>query len=616
MKSNIKILKYIQILVISLLSTIVLVAQEVPNIIPKPKSCVMTQGYFNLTSNSVIVVESRNSLFAEIAEDFVQTIYKSTGYKLNIVNEIPSKSKSCIILREVKGLAKEAYRFSAKPSEIYIEASYPNGCFYGVQTLLQLLPAKVYSLTKEKAKWSIPCCEIEDEPFLEYRGLMIDACRYFFPKEEIMKFIDLMAMHKINVFHWHLTDDQGWRIEIKKYPKLTEIGAYRKETGGYEGISDNTPHGGFYTQEDVKEVVEYARKRYVTVVPEIELPGHASAAIAAYPELSCFPDREYEVQTTWGIKKDVFCPNAFTFQFFEDVFTELFELFPSPYYHIGGDECPRDRWKESKYCQDLMKVLGLENEDQIQIFFVQRIDKFLREKGNKQVIGWDEILDGGAVPSTIALSYRGHAPGVKAINQGMRTIFAPNRWCYFDYYQEDMEKEPKAQPLFIPLSKIYKYNPISDTVTVEKRKLILGMQACLWSEFIPDSKMLEYRAFPRVLALSETQWTPKRNKDFEDFCKRMLKGFQRLDEKDVNYSKAFFNVIFHFDRKEDFPQDVELTLDCPDTEIRYTTNGEVPTRKSLLYTAPLNCKKGDTIKAQGFNIKTGKCVGVMVEKTF
>jgi hexosaminidase len=402
-------------------------------IIPKPLMLKETAGEFKLGNNTKIVYSENNERVCEIAEDFAAQLQKTSGLSVKAVRQ-PQASDQ-IILRMTEGFAEEEYALSVTPQQIVVTASTPNGIFYGVQSICQLLPPQVYGGKKvTSAKWAVPCCEIRDAPRFSYRGLMLDCGRYFMPKETVMKFIDVMAMHKQNMFHWHLTEDQGWRIEIKKYPRLTEVGSMRKETTGYsKDGGDGKPHGGFYTQEDVKEVVEYARKRCVTVIPEIELPGHSSAAIAAYPELSCFPDREYEVATSWGIKKDVYCPTAATFRFLEDVFTELFDLFPSPYYHIGGDECPRDRWKESDYVQDLKKILGVEGEDQIQIFFVQRMAKFLREKGGKTVIGWDEILDGGAVPGTIVLSYRGHAPAMRATRLGMNTILTPNRWNYTDY---------------------------------------------------------------------------------------------------------------------------------------------------------------------------------------
>jgi hexosaminidase len=436
------------------------------------------------------------------------------------------------------------------------------------------------------------------------------------PKELVMKFIDIMSMHKQNFFHWHLTEDQGWRIEIKKYPRLTEIGAFRKESPiGETKEGDGIPHGGFYTQEEVKEVVEYARKRYVTVVPEIELPGHATAAIAAYPELSCFPDRKYEVATMWGIKKDIFCPSATTFSFLEDVFTELIDLFPSPYYHIGSDECPRDRWKESPYCQELMKVLGLENEDQLQIFFVQRMAKFLKEKGGKTVIGWDEILDGGAVPGTIVMSYRGHNPAVRAAQQSMNTIVTANRWNYLDYYQEDPDTEELSMFLFLPLEKVYNYFPIPDTVPQQYHQYFIGQQGSVWAEYIQTPRRAEYMAFPRAVAMSEVAWCTKEDKDWDSFRERMVKGFARLDNKDIHYSKAFYNVIFHFDRKSEFPKKVRLSIDYPGAEVYYTLNGNRPTHYSLVYSDSVTVNQGDIIRAQGF-LKNGRKVGKMIEKKF
>jgi hexosaminidase len=445
---------------------------------------------------------------------------------------------------------------------------------------------------------------------------MLDCGRYFMPNETVLKFIDVMAMHKQNMFHWHLTEDQGWRIEIKKYPRLTEIGSVRKETTGYsKDGGDGIPHGGFYTQEDVKEVVEYARRRCVTVIPEIEIPGHSMAALAAYPELACFPDRQYEVATSWGVKKDVYCPKEFTFNFLEDVFTELFDLFPSHYYHIGGDECPRDRWKECTHCQNLMKKHGFKSEDEIQIYFVQRMANFLKEKGGKTIIGWDEIIDGGAVPGSIVMSYRGHAPAMRATRLGMNTILTPNRWNYLDYYQEDPEKEEKSQGLFLPLEKVYKYFPIPDTIPAERHKFIIGQQGSLWTEFIATSQRAEYKAFPRAVAMAEVAWCDKPDKDWDSFRRRMVKGFERLDQKEVNYSRAFWNVIFGFNRKTPFPKNVGLTIDYPDATIHYTLNGEEPTTNAATCSDSIMVNKGDIIRAQGF-LSNGEKIGEMVEKEF
>lgn len=590
------------------------------SIIPQPFSLQESEGVFSLNKNTVINIPEGNKNLLEIAEDFANQFNKVSGINLQIIeNNQTEKQSNSIVFRKAENMAEEAYKLSISQKKIIITATTPNGIFYGIQTIKQLLPPDIFGEKKAgRVRWEIPCCEIEDAPRFSYRGLMLDVGRYFMPKEFILKFIDIMAMHKQNMFHWHLTEDQGWRIEIKKYPLLTEIGSIRKETAGYypkEG--DGVPHGGFYTQEDVKEIVEYARRRYVTVIPEIELPGHATAAIAAYPELSCFPEREYEVATRWGIKKDVFCPTATTFGFLEDVFTELFDIFPSPYYHIGGDECPRDHWKECSHCQNLMKILGIKSEDDLQIFFVKRISRFLREKGNKTVIGWDEIIDGGYVPGTVVMSYRGHNPAFRAAKLGLETIITANRWNYLDYYQEDPVKEEKSQGLFLPLSKVYNYYPIPDSVPQQYHQYYIGQQGCVWTEFIQNEARAEYKTFPRSIAMSEVAWCHKDKKDWDSFCRRMqIKGFARLDMKNVNYSRAFYNVIFHFDDKNTtFPQEINLSIDYPDAQIFYTINGKSADKKSNLYADPISVNKGDVIRAQAFT-KDGKRIGKPVDKTF
>lgn len=581
-------------------------------IIPAPQKLTPAEGFFNLKNRAVVSVEANDQLFGEVANDMIAQLALTTGFNITLA---PECGKNNILLRKVDGMADEAYRLNISTKQVVIEASTAHGAFYGIQTLYQLLPPQIYGNQKAKGiKWQAPCCLIEDAPHFPYRGLMYDSGRFFFPKEDVMKMIDLMSMHKMNVFHWHLTEDQGWRIEIKKYPRLTEVGAWRKETAGYENNPqpDGTPHGGFYSQDDVREVVEYARHRFVTVVPEIELPGHSTAAITAYPELSCFPDRPYEVLTTWGIKKDVYCPNAATFTFLEDVFTELFDLFPSKYYHIGGDECPRESWQESKYVQDFMKVMDFENEDQVQIFFVQRMEKFLREKGGKTVIGWDEILDGGAVDQTIVMSYRGHAPAARAISRNMYTVLAPNRWCYLDNDQSQVDNDLN---IFMPLRKVYNYFPTIDSLPEKSAKYILGVQGCMWTEHIRNGKEGEYMAYPRAAALAETAWCNEPDKDWDSFRVRMKKEFARLDIKSVNYCRSYYDVLFGYDPKLAFPRSVELLLDDPDATIHYTTDGSVPTVLSKVYTSPIEVEKGTTLRACGFNAK-GKQTGKETKITF
>ena len=573
------------------------------DIVPTPKSVTVSEGLFRLDKNTALVVE--DSAFEEIAADFKEQVKHASPL---------NGSKTRIVLRKRPGFGKEAYRLTVTPSEVLIEASEVNGAFYALQTFKQLLPDAIYAQAlKKPVRFLAPCCTIDDEPEFWYRGLLFDSGRFFFPKVEIMKFIDLMSMYKQNMFHWHLTEDQGWRIQIDKYPKLTEVGAWRKETAWHSGIGNGIPHGGFYTKDDIREVVEYARRRCVTVIPEVEIPGHSTAAIAAYPELSCFPDRHYEVETRWGIWKNLYAPTATTFRFLEDVFTELFELFPSPIYHIGGDEAPKDVYKESQYCQDLMTVLGLENEEELQTFFVKRMGDFLRKNG-KTVIGWDEILDGGALEDPIAMSYRGHAPAVKGIKRGIRVILTPNRWCYLDNKQEDMA-DSVDQNLFMPLKKVYNYYPAVDSLADLSKKYIVGYETCLWTEYVPDNRTAEYQAFPRNVAAAEVGWTSRENKDWESFRRRMPKVLATLDWKGIQYCPVYYDVIFDYDRNIEFPKAMNLEIEDPTAVIRYTLDGSTPTAKSPVYDGkPFMVDRGSVIKARGF--RDGKPIGKVVTKEF
>ena len=534
-------------------------------IIPKPRSFQSSEGFFHFGKAGAVAVAASDPLFREVADDFAATL------------GLPVAASGDVLIRQVDGLDTEAYRLTVTAESIVIEASAPNGAFYGTRSVLQLLPPDV--LSRGARGTAVPCCRIEDAPVMPYRAIMADVARHFQSKEEIEKVIDILALHKINTFHWHLTDDQGWRIESKHYPDLVKAGPY-------------------YTQEDLREVVEYARRRYVTVVPEVELPGHALAALSAYPVFSYHPDSTLQIATTSGIYDEIFCPSDTTYTFFTTLFEELFDIFPSPYYHIGGDECPED--------------------DGSQAAFIVRITEFLQAHG-KEVIAWDEVVDRGATPGTIALSYRGHAPGRRALEKGMRTVFTPNRWCYLDYYQEEGDGYP-SQPYFLPLSKVYNYYPVSDAVAAEVRPRILGVEGCLWTEFVETPAHFEHMLFPRALALAETGWTPKYERDYADFCRRLVTDLQRLDQRKVHYSRAFENVLFmHDDFEEDRYDETRLNLqlDYPGTEIRYTTDGTAPTRKSPLYTGPtVKIDPGMTVRAQGFDRKSGRKVGREAVKTF
>ena len=574
----------------------------------------MRHRQFTLDKQTAVVVE--NESFQTVAEDFINDIAVPTGFSTKIRK---SGRKNAIVLREDASLAAEGYRLEVTPGMVIVSASSPAGAFYGLQTLRQLMPAEIYSDVRAcgQIQWTAQCCVIEDAPRLGYRGMELDVCRYFYPKETVKKFIDMMAMHKQNHLQLHLTEDQAWRIEIKKYPRLTEIGAWRPETKGFNTTGDGIRHGGYYTQDDIREIVDYAAHRFITIIPEIELPGHSSAAIAAYPFLSCTPDEPKEVNTQWGIKEDVFCPSPETFKFLEDVFDEVLDLFPSPYYHIGGDECPRTAWRNSDYCRNLASELGLESVDDLQYYFVKHFDTYLRERG-KTVIGWDEILDGSAVKSTIVMSYRGHNPAIKAMNNDMKVILCPNRFTYYDYHQSEIRDTKKNHHLFITLRKAYNYNPtsfIGDSLMTVKGDNILGYQACLWGESIPDSRRLEHQTFPREACIAEFCWTADEQRDFKDFCFRMLKEFKRLDACDIRYSDAFWDVIVNMSLETDYPREVELELDYPYAQIHYTTDGAIPTASSPIAPASITVNKGDVIRAQGFT-SDGRPVGKLMTRKF
>ena len=390
----------------------------------------------------------------------------------------------------------------------------------------------------------VPAGIIKDEPRFTHRGFMIDAGRYFFPADYVKKQIDIMALNKLNRLQLHLTDDQGWRVEIKSHPELTKIGAWRKETLiGHKNIKphhyDGKPHGGFYTQEELKEIVKYASDRFIEVIPEIEMPGHAQAVLATYPQLACKPDK-YEVSCIWGVHKNVLCTKEATFRFLEDVLTEVFAIFPSNYIHIGGDECPKDRWKECPTCQNNIKKLGLKDEHELQSYFISRMEKFINSHG-KKIIGWDEILEGGLAPNATVMSWRGEAGGIKAAEMEHPVIMTPRNICYLDYYQsQDKENEPLAIGGYVPLDSVYLYNPVA-AIKNEYQKYVMGVQGNLWTEYISTSEHAEYMTYPRLIALAEVNWTPIDHKDYNDFLKRLSKQIKRLDELDVNYAKHFIS---------------------------------------------------------------------------
>lgn len=520
-------------------------SQEV-SIIPEPSKLVVSKGAFQINSHTQIILAGGGlEKSAHFLNDFLQKFY---GLQLKVVPNGNYKNNIVLNYSKIEHPISGAYRMHVDQNAVIIEGDNATGTFYGIQSLIQLLP------TEKTTQFSIPFVEIEDQPRFAYRGMHLDVGRHFFPVSYIKKYIDFIAMHKLNTFQWHLTEDQGWRIEIKKYPKLTSVGGFRNGTivGRFPGNSnDGKPDGGFYTQAEIKEVVAYAADRYVTVIPEIELPGHASAAIAAYPQLSCFPDSATkhpvkspwsgpttgkQVQQTWGVFEDVFAPTEYTFQFLQNVLDEVLQLFPSKYIHIGGDECPKDAWKKSAFCQQLIKDKNLKDEHGLQSYFIQRIEKYLNAKG-RQIIGWDEILEGGLASNAAVMSWRGESGGIAAAKQQHKVIMTPTTYVYFDYSQTKHEDSVTIGG-YLTLKKVYDYEPIPKQLSKEEEKYIIGAQANLWTEYISNSRKLEYMLFPRLTALSEVLWSARENKNWDNFQKKLNTQFRRYDFWKWNYSKA------------------------------------------------------------------------------
>jgi hexosaminidase len=515
------------------------------SIVPKPAKCTPLDGSFTLTADTTIVAPGPASA---VGHQLASALTPATGFWPQVV-AATVRDAGVIRLRLDRSLepsGAESYQLDVTQQQVTISAPAPAGLFYGAQSLRQLLPPSIFREAKvEGVAWTIPCVRIEDAPRFAWRGMMLDTCRHFMPKEFIKKHIDLLALHKYNTLHLHLTDDQGWRIEIKRYPRLTEVGAWRKETlvgrmewrnPNYVEVYDGKRHGGFYTQDDIREIVAYGAARCVNIVPEIEMPGHAQAAIAAYPELGNTGE-QVGVRTKWGISEHVFNAEESTILFLQNVLAEVLDLFPSRFIHVGGDECPKAQWKASPAAQARMKELGLANEEELQSYFIRRMDQFLAMQG-RRLIGWDEILEGGLAPGATVMSWRGEAGGIAAARARHDVVMAPNIWTYFDYYQaEDKDTEPLAIGGYVSLEKAYSYDPVSEALSPEEGKHVLGTQAQLWTEYMPNPKQVEYMAFPRACAHAEVAWTPVAIKDVDDFRTRLNAHLKRLDVLDVNYRR-------------------------------------------------------------------------------
>jgi hexosaminidase len=562
------------------------------NIVPIPAQLSPQPGAFRLAASTTIATsDADDPQLRELAQYGAEVVRQGLGIDLALSEGQTGAVTSDAIILALEasqgGLAPEGYRLVVTPTSVRLSAPAHAGIFYGLQTLRQLLPTR-NQLTSAADEWIIPAVEIEDQPRFPYRGMHLDVGRHLFPVEFIKKYIDLLAMYKMNTFHWHLTEDQGWRIEIKKYPRLTEVAAFRRETILAKNfdpyIGDRKPYGGFYTQDEVRQVVDYASSRYVTVIPEIEMPGHSTAALAAYPELAC-TEGPFEVATIWGVLEDIYCQSEETFAFLQNVLAEVLDLFPSRYIHIGGDEAPKTRWEESGLAQEIIRREGLEDEEELQSYFIKRIEQYLLEH-DRRLIGWDEILEGGLAPQATVMSWRGTAGGIEAARQGHDVIMTPTTHVYFDYYQGDPLFEPLAIGGYIPLERVYEFEPVPEELTPEEARHVLGAQANVWTEYMKTTADVEYMVLPRMLALSEVVWSPKEARNWDRFLSALPQQFQLLDGQRVSYRIPHVRGLERDRLTLEDEMQISLESLIPDAEIRYTTDGSDPSRRARLYAAP------------------------------
>jgi hexosaminidase len=537
-------MKYQPALLLSLITATTFAAEPGPALVPVPQKMVCREGSFKLQPKTRILAGPGSRITAQY---LAEQLAKSTGYKLKVDTATAAQPVEGAILLTTanakSSLGPEGYDLTVAPDSVALRAPSAAGLFYGVQTLRQLLPPEVYSAKPVAGvDWKVPCVQIEDQPRFKWRGLLFDTARHFFTKDEVKQMIDALAMNKVNTLHLHLTDDQGWRVEIKKYPKLTEVGAWREEAGfGLDpklstAYRADGKYGGFYTKRDIRELVAYAASRHVTIVPEIEMPGHSCAALSAYPELSC-TGGPYTPNTKGGVFAGVYCAgNDEVYPFLQNVLAEVIEMFPGKYIHIGGDEVPKDNWKKCPKCQARMKEEGLKTEHELQSYFVRRIEKFINSK-NRTLIGWSEIREGGLAQNAVVMDWIGGA--VEAASAGHDVIMSPTKFCYVDYYQStNHAAEPKAIGGYLPLSKVYSLEPIPAALDPKDQFHILGAQGNLWSEYIPNFKHAQYMVFPRLCAIAEITWSPRDTHNWEDFTRRLQTQFQRFDQAGINCRKG------------------------------------------------------------------------------
>lgn len=562
-------------------------------LIPKVKSLTVNEGFYVLNQN--IKIDSPEQ-FEEVIT-YLEAYLKPSKFSISKTIDNPD-----IIFEQDSSISnQEGYVLDVNQRGITVKSATVKGAFYAVQTLRQLLPYTLENGSYNAKQLALSYLHIEDAPVFSYRGMHLDVSRHMFPVAFIKKQLDAMALLKLNTFHWHLTDDQGWRIEIKKYPKLTSVGSQRNQTlVGHKRnkpeVYDGKPYGGYYSQEEIKDIVAYAEARQITIIPEIEMPGHSMAAIAAYPELAC-SEGPFKVREKWGVEKHVFCPTETTFKFLEDVLDEVMTLFPSTYIHIGGDEAPKDEWEDSAFCKTLIKSKGLKDTHELQSYFISRMEAYLNSKG-RQIIGWDEILEGGLAPNATVMSWRGFEGAIEAAKIGNPVVVAPNQFCYLDHYQSRSASEPLAIGGFLPLKKVYLFNPIPEQLTKAQAQLIKGAQACVWTEYMPESSHVEYMIYPRLLALSEVVWLNEKDRDFKDFQSRVDSFFQRLEVMEFNHANHLYKVEGQVNFKEKMTISLNNYSDFP---IHYTTDGTAPHEGSKVYSKPITVEGDMHLNAVSFN---------------
>jgi hexosaminidase len=586
-------------------------AAEYPDIIPIPYQVEISKGNFKISENTKLLVNASGDEAEEVAEYFAQKLERFLGSSFDIKAESGDQPGNSILFHIDESLnedlGKEGYKLSVEKRRIAITAGKPAGLFYATQTILQLLPAEIYATSQkeDKPELRIPCMNITDKPSFPWRGMHLDVSRHFFPVEFVKKYIDLIALHKMNVFHWHLTDDNGWRIEIEQYPKLTEVAAWRADRTGIpwterkqQQPGEAATYGGFYTKEEIREIVEYARQRYVTIVPEIEMPGHSSEVFAAYPEYSCKGEK-LTVQTgSYWPNSDIFCAgNEGTFVFLENVLKEIMELFPSEHIHIGGDEADKSNWKTCPKCQARIKQKQLSGVEELQSYFFGRIESFIIAN-NRKMIGWDEIMEGGYSKRATIMSWQGFENGMKAMENGNSVIMCPTSHCYFDYYQADPDFQPKAAGGVTTLKKVYSFRQSLELAAKDNRDLLLGSQGNLWTEHVDNPEHAEYMVLPRMTALAEVLWSPADSLSWDFFKKRLEKQFSRFDHMGVNYftgsAKVEVTALFNEDER---PYSLALNTEQPGCSIYYTLDGSRPDKSSFEYIKPIRISHDVLLKA-------------------